>query len=78
MDDYSKFKNTISHKVHALKSSAANDINLISQANPVVPKKIHVCCKHSIEFYLNGMSKLWAHASFSGTLMHCNLPFKIT
>ena len=29
MDDYSKFKNIVSHKVHSLKSSAANDISII-------------------------------------------------
>ena len=30
MDCYSKFKNATSHKVHKLKSSAVNDISIIS------------------------------------------------
>ena len=34
MDRYSKFKNAISHQVHELKSSAANDISIIA-----IPKK---------------------------------------
>ena len=72
------FKNTISHEVHALKSSAANNISLICQVNPLVPKKIHAWCKHSIEFYRHGISKLGDHASFSGTLINCNLLYKIT
>ena len=42
MDEYSKLKNAISHKVHELKSSTAIYISIISfpikisQANPVV------------------------------------------
>ena len=42
MDRYSKFKNAISHKVHELKSSAANDISIISipiKNLPVVKKR---------------------------------------
>ena len=35
MDRYSKFKNAISHKVHELKSSAANDINIILPSRKV-------------------------------------------
>ena len=30
MESYSEFKNAISHKVHELKSSAANDISITS------------------------------------------------
>ena len=41
MDRYSKFKNAISHKVHELKSSAANDISIISIPNKNLPGK---CC----------------------------------
>ena len=45
VDCYSKFKNAISHKVHELKSSAANDISIISipikifQANAVIKER---------------------------------------
>ena len=35
MDRYSKFKNAISHKVHELKSSAANDIGIILPSRKV-------------------------------------------
>ena len=69
---YSKFKNTISHQVHKLKSSAAN--LMIAIPNKNLPGK---CCgqrkkntvlhliKAVIKFYLHGMSKLGDHASFS-------------
>ena len=35
MDHYSKFKHAISHKVHKLKSSAANDISIILPSRKV-------------------------------------------
>ena len=41
MDRYSKFKNAISHKVQELKSSAANNINIISIPIKNLPGK---CC----------------------------------
>ena len=41
MDCYSKFKNAISHKVHELKSSAANDISILSIPIKNLPGK---CC----------------------------------
>ena len=87
---YSKFKNAISQKIHELKSSVANDISIISI--PIKNLTGRCCgqkrkkeqsnawnawCKQSIEFYLHGMSKLGDHASFSGTLMYCNLLYKI-
>ena len=68
MDRYSKFKNTISHKVHELKSSAANV--MIKEGKIQLKAR----CNQSFEFYFHGKSKLGDHASFCGTLMHCNLP----
>ena len=41
MDRYSKSKNAISHKVHELKSSAANHISIISITIKNLPGK---CC----------------------------------
>ena len=41
MDRYSKFKNAISHKAHELKSSAANEISIISIPVKNLPGK---CC----------------------------------
>ena len=41
VDYYSKFKNATSHKVHELKSSAANDTNIISIPTKSLPGK---CC----------------------------------
>ena len=35
MDRYSKFKNAISHKVHELQNSAANDISIILPSRKV-------------------------------------------
>ena len=39
VDRYSKLKNAISHKVHELKSSAANDISIISVPIKNLPGK---------------------------------------
>ena len=41
MDHYSKFKKAISHKVHELNSSSANDISIISIPIKNLPGK---CC----------------------------------
>ena len=41
MDRYFKFKNAISHQVHKLKSSAANDVSIITIPNKNLPGK---CC----------------------------------
>ena len=88
MDRYSEFKNAISHKVHELKISAANDINITSIPIKNLPGK---CCgqrkkKYSLTHQASSLlnftfaecQKLGDHASFSGTLMHSNLMYKTT
>ena len=48
MDRYSKFKNAISHQVHELKSSAANDVSMIAIPNRNLPGK---CCSQRKKKY---------------------------
>ena len=40
MDRYSKFRSAISHKVHELKSSAADDISIISIPIKNLPRQM--------------------------------------
>ena len=80
MDRYSKFRIAISHKVHKLKSSAANNISIISIPIKNLPGK---CCdqrkkkkysqRHDAISLLNFAFTESQSASFSGTLMYCNL-----
>ena len=67
-------KMKLSHKVHKLKSSAADDINIISIDSSLISQEIAVVKERkkiqsltdvasSLEFYLHGMSKLENHAS---------------
>ena len=60
MDRYSKFKNAISHKIHELKSSATNNISIISIPIKNLPGK---CCdqrkkKNAVESMMQSVFRI--------------------